>query len=53
MGFPDGWTDIPKKHKRPADGNRYKALGNSIAVNCIRWLGQRIAKVDAIPMETA
>ena len=53
MGFPDGWTDIPKKHKRPADGNRYKALGNSIAVNCIRWLGQRIAKVDAIPMEIA
>ena len=51
MGFPSGWTDIPKKHKRPVDGNRYKALGNSIAVNCIRWLGQRIGKVDAIPME--
>ena len=51
MGFPDGYTDIPRKHKRPVDGNRYKALGNSIAVNCIRWLGQRIAKVDAIPME--
>ena len=51
MGFPDGWTDIPKKSKRPVDGHRYKALGNSIAVNCIRWLGERIVKVDAIPME--
>lgn len=51
MGFPDGWTDIPRKHKRPVDGHRYKALGNSIAINQIRWIGQRISKVDAIPME--
>jgi DNA (cytosine-5)-methyltransferase 1 len=51
MGFPDGYTDIPRTSKRSVDGNRYKALGNSIAVNCIRWLGERIAKVDAIPME--
>jgi DNA (cytosine-5)-methyltransferase 1 len=45
------YTDIPKKSKRPVDGHRYKALGNSIAVNCMRWIGERIAKVDAIPME--
>jgi len=53
MGFPSAWTDIPKKHKRPVDGNRFKALGNSIAVNCLSWLGRRIAKVDDIPMEEA
>jgi DNA (cytosine-5)-methyltransferase 1 len=31
------------------DGPRYKALGNSMAVNCMRWIGRRIALVDAIP----
>lgn len=30
------------------DGPRYRALGNSMAVPCIRWLGQRIALVDAL-----
>jgi DNA (cytosine-5)-methyltransferase 1 len=38
QGFPDGWTDIPYRGKRAADGPRYKALGNSWAVNC----GERI-----------
>ena len=28
---------------------RYKALGNSWAVNCARWIGVRIAMVDALP----
>ena len=32
----------------PADGPRYKALGNSWAVNCARWIGERIASVDCI-----
>ena len=31
-----------------SDGPRYKALGNSMAVNVMRWLGQRIEMVDAI-----
>lgn len=31
-----------------ADGPRYKALGNSWAVPCARWIGERIAAVDAI-----
>jgi DNA adenine methylase Dam len=35
--------------KLSADGPRYKAIGNSMAVNCMRWIGQRIARVDAIP----
>lgn len=38
QGFPDGYTAIPKA----ADGPRYKSLGNSMAVNAMRWLGRRI-----------
>ena len=34
--------------KLNADGPRYKALGNSMAVPCMRWIGERIAMVDAI-----
>ena len=44
QGFPDGWTDIPWRGKDHApDGPRYKALGNSMAVPVIRWIGGRIA----------
>ena len=32
-----------------ADGPRYKALGNSMAVPVMAWIGERIAKVDALP----
>lgn len=46
QGFPDGWTDVPYRGKPAADGPRYKALGNSMAVNCMAWLGQRIDMVD-------
>jgi DNA (cytosine-5)-methyltransferase 1 len=50
QGFPDGWTAIPWR-KKPAgdcpDGPRYKAIGNSMAVNVMRWIGERIAAVDA------
>ena len=52
MGFPDGWTDIGEwvddkgKTHRPADGPRYKALGNSFAVPVIRWIGERIDETD-------
>jgi len=46
QGFPDDWTLIPWRGK-PADqcpdGPRYKALGNSMAVNCMAWIGERIA----------
>ena len=48
MGFPDGYTDVPHKGKPAADGPRYKALGNSWAVNAARWIGERIEAVDAI-----
>jgi DNA (cytosine-5)-methyltransferase 1 len=33
------------------DGPRYKALGNSMAVNVMRWIGRRIAAVDGIPAQ--
>lgn len=48
MGFPDGHTGAPHKGKPAADGPRYRALGNSWAVNCARWIGERIASVDCI-----
>jgi len=45
QGFPDFYTMIPWK-KKPADqcpdGPRYKALGNSMAVPVMRWIGHRI-----------
>jgi DNA (cytosine-5)-methyltransferase 1 len=49
QGFPDGWTAIPWKGKPASecpDGPRYKALGNSMAVNCMRWIGARIQAVE-------
>lgn len=42
QGFPDGYTDIKPNGKPTPDGPRYKALGNSWAVPCVRWIGQRI-----------
>ena len=44
--FPDGFTDIPWRGGRAADGPRYKALGNSMAVNVMTWLGERIQMVE-------
>lgn len=47
QGFPDDYTRIPWKRK-PAnecpDGPRYKALGNSMAVPCMMWIGKQIQK---------
>lgn len=46
QGFPDRWTDVPYRNKPAADGPRYKALGNSMAVPCMHWIGRRLS--DAI-----
>jgi DNA (cytosine-5)-methyltransferase 1 len=43
QGFPDDYTLVPNRGKPAADGPRYKALGNSMAVPVMRWIGQRIA----------
>jgi DNA (cytosine-5)-methyltransferase 1 len=48
QGFPDSYTDIRSKNKPTPDGPRYKALGNSMAVPVMAWIGQRIEQVEAI-----
>jgi DNA (cytosine-5)-methyltransferase 1 len=50
QGFQDGYTQIPWRGKPASecpDGPRYKALGNSMAVNCMEWIGERIAAQEA------
>lgn len=46
QGFPDDFTAIPYRNRLAADGPRYKSLGNSMAVNVMRWIGQRIQQVE-------
>jgi DNA (cytosine-5)-methyltransferase 1 len=55
QGFPDDYTAIPYRGKPAADGPRYKALGNSMAVPVMRWIGERIAAVNqfAVPTKEA
>lgn len=48
QGFPDDYLDITFRGKPASDSAKYKALGNSMAVNCMRWIGTRIQMVDAI-----
>ena len=48
QGFPDGWTAITHRKKPAADGPRYKALGNSMAVPVLTWIGKRIAMQEAL-----
>lgn len=46
QGFPDNHTQIPWRGKPAADcpdGPRYKAIGNSMAVPVMSWIGERIA----------
>ena len=44
QGFPDDWTLVLHRGKPAADGPRYKAIGNSMAVPVMRWIGSRIAE---------
>ena len=49
QGFPDGWTQIAYRGKPAAecsDSPRYKAIGNSMAVPVMRWIGERIKRVE-------
>ena len=46
QGFPDDWTLVPHRNKTAADGPRYKAIGNSMAVPVMRWIGERIASAQ-------
>jgi site-specific DNA-cytosine methylase len=44
QGMPDDWTLVTIRGKPAADGPRYKAVGNSMAVPVMRWIGERVAK---------
>jgi DNA (cytosine-5)-methyltransferase 1 len=46
QGFPDGYTAVTYRGKPAADGPRYRALGNSMAVPVMAWIGQRIQMVE-------
>jgi DNA (cytosine-5)-methyltransferase 1 len=47
QGFPDDYTNIPWRGKSESpDSLRYKAMGNSMAVPCMNWIGQRIQMVE-------
>lgn len=47
QGFPDSYTDVPYRGKpHPTDGPRYKALGNSMAVPVMQWIGERIQQAE-------
>jgi DNA (cytosine-5)-methyltransferase 1 len=45
-GFPDDYTLVSYRGKPASDGPRFAALGNSMAVPVMRWIGERIAAVD-------
>ena len=45
QGFPDDYTRISWRNSKPEncpDGPRYRAIGNSMAVPVMRWIGERI-----------
>jgi DNA (cytosine-5)-methyltransferase 1 len=48
QGFRDDYTLVEYRGRMASDGPRYKALGNSMAVPVMRWIGQRIAVVDEV-----
>jgi len=52
QGFPRNYTLIPYRNKPAADGPRYKALGNSMAVPVMAWIGKRIQQVEEISCTT-
>ena len=47
QGFPDNWTRIEWNGKPASQcplGHRYKAMGNTMSVPVVRWIGERIAE---------
>jgi DNA (cytosine-5)-methyltransferase 1 len=48
QGIPGGYTDIIYRGKPAADGNRYKAIGNSFPPPVLHWIGKRIDMVSSI-----
>jgi DNA (cytosine-5)-methyltransferase 1 len=48
QGFPDNYTAITYRGKPATDTRRYEAIGNSIAVPLLRWIGERVQDVDEL-----
>jgi site-specific DNA-cytosine methylase len=48
QGMPDDYTLVPYRGKPAADGPRYRAIGNSMAIPVMSWIGERIQLVDRI-----
>jgi hypothetical protein len=51
QGFPDDWTKVPymgKPLEKCPDRLRYKAIGNSMAVPVMRWIGERILQTEKL-----
>ncbi|MDH2088546.1 DNA (cytosine-5-)-methyltransferase [Rhizobium pusense] len=44
QGFADDWTNVPMGNKPATDGNRYKALGNSMSVPVMHYIGYRLRR---------
>lgn len=48
QGFPDDYTNVIYRGKKAADGPRYRAIGNSMAVPVMEWIGNRIDQVQKL-----
>jgi DNA (cytosine-5)-methyltransferase 1 len=53
QGFPDDFTLVPYRGKPASDGPRYRAVGNSMAVPVMRWIGQRIQMANDLVSNVA
>ena len=51
QGFPDNYTAVPYKGKPMADSPRYRMIGNSMAVNVMSWIGERIKLFEELTSE--
>ena len=48
QGLSDDYTLIPYRGKPATDSPRYRAIGNSFAVPVVRWIAQRIQRVEEV-----
>lgn len=48
QGAPDDYTLVTYRKKPMADGPRYKMIGNSMAVPCMAWIGERVSLVHGL-----
>ena len=48
QGFPDDYTQVHHRGKPASDGPRYRALGNSMAVPVVQWIGRGIERIRAL-----